>query len=206
MQTAYTDAAGRTTPDFTELAAGQIGGLTLAPGLYKWGTDVLISSDVTLAGSPTDVWIFQIAGKITQANGTKVLLSGGAMANNVFWQSFGDVSLGTTTHFEGIIMAQTSISLGTGASINGRLLAQTAVTLDADSVAMPAETAAFALESAAMATGPYTDAIGQSVNLVTQTITVPVSGSTQFYRIRSGTALTFTSTIITGGNVVITYK
>ncbi len=72
MQTAYTDAAGRTTPDFTELGAGQIGGLTLVPGLYKWGTDVLISSDVTLAGSPTDVWIFQIAGKITQANGTKV--------------------------------------------------------------------------------------------------------------------------------------
>ncbi len=128
------------------------------------------------------------------------------MAKNVFWQSFGDVSLGTTTHFEGIIMAQTAISLGTGASINGRLLAQTAVTLDADSVTMPAETAAFTLESAAKAAGPYTDAIGQSVNLVTKTITVPMSGSTQFYRIRSGTALTFTSAIIAGGNVVITYK
>ena len=128
MQTAYTDAAGRTTPDFTELGAGQIGGLTLVPGLYKWGTDVLISSDVTLSGGPNDVWIFQIAGKITQANGTMIHLSGGALAANIFWQSFGDVSLGTTAHFEGVIIAQTAISLATGASINGRLLAQTAVT------------------------------------------------------------------------------
>ena len=114
MQTAYTEAAGRNTPDFTELGAGQIGGLTLVPGLYKWSTDVLISSDVTLSGGPDDVWIFQVAGKITQANGTKVFLSGGARAANVFWQAFGDVTLGTTSHFEGIIMAQTSISLETG--------------------------------------------------------------------------------------------
>jgi hypothetical protein len=84
MQTAYTDAAGRTTPDFTELGAGQIGGLTLVPGLYKWGTDVLISSDVTLSGGPNDVWISQIAGKITQANGTMIHLSGGALAANIF--------------------------------------------------------------------------------------------------------------------------
>ena len=148
MQTAYTDAAGRTLPDFTELGAGQIGGLTLVPGLYKWGTDVLISSDVTLSGGPNDVWIFQIAGKITQANGTKIHLTGGALSANVFWQAFGDVSLGTTAHFEGIIMAQTSISVGTGASINGRLLAQTAVTLEANTVTVPAAAAATTLVSA----------------------------------------------------------
>jgi len=40
MQTAYTDAAGRTTPDFLNLGAGNISGLNLAPGLYKWGTGV----------------------------------------------------------------------------------------------------------------------------------------------------------------------
>jgi hypothetical protein len=206
MQTAYTDAAGRTTPDFTELGAGQIGGLNLVPGLYKWGTDVLISSDVTLSGGPNDVWIFQIAGKITQANGTKIHLTGGALAANVFWQSFGAVSLGTTAHFEGIIMAQTSISLETGASINGRLLAETAVTLDANTVTVPAAATTSTLVSAVVVTGPYLDAIGQSVNLVTKTMTVPLSGSTQFYRIRSGTALTITSITISGGNVVITYE
>jgi hypothetical protein len=138
MQTAYTDAAGRTTPNFTELGAGQIGGLTLVPGLYKWGTGVLISSDVTLSGGPNDVWIFQIAGKITQANGTKIHLAGGALAKNIFWQVAGLVALGTTSHFEGIIMSKTLISLATGASINGRLLAQTAVTLQRNVVTMPA--------------------------------------------------------------------
>ena len=206
MQTAYTDAAGRTIPDFTELGAGQIGGLTLVPGLYKWGTDVLISSDVTLNGGPNDVWIFQIAGKITQANGTQIHLTGGALAKNVFWQAFGDVTLGTTAHFEGIIMAQTSISLGTGASINGRLLAQTAVTLDANTVTVPAAATTPTLVSAAVVTDPYLDAIGQSLNLVSKTMTVPLSGSRQFYRIRAGTALTITSITISGGNVVITYN
>lgn len=207
MQTAYTDAAGRTIPDFTELGAGQIGGLTLVPGLYKWGTDVLISSDVTLSGGPNDVWIFQIAGKITQANATQIHLAGGALAGNVFWQAFGGVSLGTTAHFEGIIMAQTSISLGTGASINGRLLAQTAVSLDANTVTAPAAAvAATTLVASQNVTGPFWDAIGQSNNLVSKTMTVPMSDSSQFYRIRSGTELTITSITISGGNLVITYN
>ncbi len=206
MQTAYTDAAGRSIPDFTELGAGQIGGLTLIPGLYKWGTDVLISSDVTLSGGPNDVWIFQIAGKIIQANGTKVFLSGGAMARNIFWQAFGDVSLGTTSHFEGIIMAQTSISLATGASINGKLLAQTAVTLDASTVTSPAAAAPITLVSAAVATGTFVDAIGQSLNVTTKTFTVTLSGTQQFYRIRAGTALTIKSITLSGGNMVIIYN
>ena len=206
MQTAYTDAAGRTIPDFTELGAGQIGGLTLVPGLYKWGTDVLISTDVTLSGGPNDVWIFQIAGKITQANGTRIHLAGGALAANIFWQSFGDVALGTTAHFEGIIIAQTAISLATGASINGRLLAQTAVTLDANAVTAPAAATASTLISAGVITGPYLDAIGQSVDLVAKTMTVPLSGSAQFYRIRSATGLAITSITISDGSVVITYE
>jgi hypothetical protein len=207
MQTAYTDAAGRTTPDFTELGAGQIGGLTLVPGLYKWGTDVLISSDVTLNGGPNDVWIFQIAGKITQANGKRVFLSGGALAKNIFWQSFGDVALGTTAHFEGIIMSQSAISLGTGASINGRLLAQTAVTLDSSTVTSPAAAAgAVTLISAANLSGPYIDTIGQSLNLSTKAITAPLSGPQQFYRLRATTALTITNITVVGGNVVVKYN
>ena len=207
MQTAYTAAAGRTTPDFTELGAGEIGGLTLVPGLYKWGTDVLISSDVTLNGGPNDVWVFQIAGKITQANGTRVFLSGGALAKNIFWQSFGDVALGTTAHFEGIILSQSAVNLATGASINGRLLAQTAVTLDSSTVTSPAATAgATTLISAVVLTGPFVDAIGQSLNLSTKTITAPVSGRQQFYRIRAATVLTITNITISGGNVVIKYN
>ncbi len=138
MQTAYTDAAGRTLPNFTELGAGEIGGLTLVPGLYKWGTGVSISTDVTLSGGPNDVWIFQIAGGITMAATKNVILAGGALPQNIFWQTFGAVAIGTTAHFEGIVLSQTAINVGTGASVNGRLLAQTAVTLQQNAITQPA--------------------------------------------------------------------
>ncbi len=138
METAYTDAAGRSTPDFVELGSGEIGGLTLVPGLYKWGTGVLITTDVTLAGGPDDVWIFQIGEGITEASGAKVLLSGGARPKNIFWQAAGAVAVDTGGHLEGIVLSQTEISLATNASANGRLLSQTAVTLDQATVTQPA--------------------------------------------------------------------
>jgi len=137
METAYTDAAGRTLPDFTELGAGNIGGMTLAPGLYKWGTDVTIPTDVTLSGNSTDVWIFQIAQKLNIASGKQVILSGGAQAQNIFWQVGDQATLGTTAVFNGNILGQAQIVMNTGATLNGRALAQTAVTLDANSVNAP---------------------------------------------------------------------
>jgi hypothetical protein len=137
MQLAFTNAAGRASGN-TELGAGNIGGMTLSPGVYKWGTGLLIPTDVTLAGNATDVWIFQVAQNLTMESGTKIVLSGGALSKNVFWQVAGLVELDTTAHCEGIILSQTSISLRTGASINGRLLAQTAVNLDGSTVVEPA--------------------------------------------------------------------
>jgi hypothetical protein len=137
MGTAYTTAAGVSNPDHTELFAGDISGSTLGAGLYKWGTGVLINKDVTLSGNANDVWIFQIAKGITLANGTKVVLAGGALAKNVFWQNFGVVTIGTTAHMEGVVLSQTAITANTGSSTNGRLLAQTAVTLDASTVVQP---------------------------------------------------------------------
>ncbi|HTF58126.1 MAG TPA: ice-binding family protein [Planctomycetota bacterium] len=136
MEAAYTDAAGR-APDYTELGAGNIGGLTLPPAVYKWGTGVLIPTDVTLAGGPNDVWIFQIAQNLTLSSATRIILLGGVKSENVFWQVFGAVELGTTSHFEGVILSQTSIVVNTGASANGRFLAQTAVTLDSNIVTQP---------------------------------------------------------------------
>lgn len=137
MGIAYTDAAGRTLPDEIELGAGEIGGGTLAPGLYKRSTSVSISADVTLSGGSTDVWIMQVAGNLNQANATKVTLEGGALAKNIFWQVAGSATLGTNSHFEGVILSQTLIAVNTGASVNGRLLAQTAVTLQMNAVTAP---------------------------------------------------------------------
>jgi hypothetical protein len=138
MQAAYTDAAGRPTPDFLELGTGAIGGLTLAPGLYKWAGTVTIPTDVVISGNATGVWIFQIAGDLTMSPATNVSLTGGALAKNVFWQVAGTVDIGTTAHLEGIILSQTGVALKTGASMNGRALAQTAVTLDQATVTQPA--------------------------------------------------------------------
>jgi hypothetical protein len=137
MELAFTAAAGR-APDVTELGAGNIGGMTLAPAVYKWGTGLLIPTDVTLTGSATDVWIFQIAQDLTMSSAAKVLLAGGALPKNVFWQVAGLVDLGTTAHCEGVVLTQTSVTLRTGASINGRLLAQTAVNIDGSTVVEPA--------------------------------------------------------------------
>ncbi len=134
MLTAYNDAAGRTLPDYIELGAGNISGMTLTPGLYKWSTGLLINSDVTLNGGPDDVWIFQIAGTLDISAAKHIILSGGALAKNIFWVVAGQTALGTTSVFNGNILDQTSIVVNTGATVNGRLLAQTAVTLDSSTV------------------------------------------------------------------------
>ena len=137
MGTAYADAAARPL-DYTEIGTGIIGGMTLAPAVYRWSGNVSIPASVTLSGGVNDVWIFQIAGNLSVASAVNVTLQGGALAKNIYWQVAGAVSLGTTSHFEGVILAQTTIALNTGASANSRLLTKTAVTLDANSVVQPA--------------------------------------------------------------------
>ena len=136
MITAYNDAKNRAAGTGTFLnagTAGDIGGLTLAPGVYTWPApgSVTISTDVTLTGSATDVWIFQIAGTLDLTAAKKVLLGGSAMAKNIFWQTGGAVTLGTTSHMEGVILSGTGITQNTGATANGRLLAQSQVTFNA---------------------------------------------------------------------------
>jgi hypothetical protein len=130
---AYTDANSR-APDYTELGAGNIGGMTLAPGTYKWGTGVLIPTNVTLKGGPNDVWIFQIAQGLTVSSGVQIVLAGGALPQNVYWATFAAADIGTTSKFNGTILSQTSITTKTGATINGRLLAGTAVNLSQNTV------------------------------------------------------------------------
>ena len=130
MITAYNDAAGRLFPDFLELGTGNIGGKTLAAGLYKWTSTVTMPTDVTISGGADDVWIFQVSGDLNMSADVSVILEGGAQAKNIFWQIAGEATFGATSHFEGIILSMTGITFQTGASFNGRALAQTAVILD----------------------------------------------------------------------------
>ena len=137
MKTAYTNAQGRTDPGYINLGAGNINGLTLAPGLYKWSTGLDMSTSVTLKGNASSVWIFQIAGTLTIGNSAKVILSGGALPQNVFWSVASGVSLGTGAQFYGNILSQTAITIATGASLVGRALAQTEVTLQGNNIKVP---------------------------------------------------------------------
>jgi hypothetical protein len=174
MQTAYTNAAGRTNPTATELGAGNIGGMTLAPGLYKWSTGLTIPTDVTLSGGANDVWIFQVAQTLNISSATKVVLAGGAQAKNIFWVVAGQTTIGTTAVFNGNILDQTAIVLNTGAKLNGRALAQTAVTLDSNAVIAPTS-AASTPESPAV---PATSAAPTSKTTVPATSTTAADPAT----------------------------
>jgi hypothetical protein len=134
MQTAYNDAAGRKNPNAVQLGAGNIGGLTIKPGLYKWSSNVTIPSNVTLSGNEDGIWIFQIAGTLTVASAKRVILAGGALDKNIYWQVAGATTLGTTSVLHGTVLDKTKIVLKTGAKLYGRALAQTAVTMDANLV------------------------------------------------------------------------
>lgn len=137
MILAYNNAAGRSNPDYIELSTGDIGSKTLISGLYKWSNTVRAQTDVVLSGSANEVWIFQIAGDLTIGSGVNIILSGGAKAENIFWQVAGEVTLGTTADFKGVILSMTGITLQTNAVLTGRALAQTAVILDSNTVTRP---------------------------------------------------------------------
>ena len=126
LTSAYNNAAGRTSTDIVTLS-GNIGGLTLTPGLYKSTSSLAISSgDLTFdaKGNAEAIFIIQIASTLTTTSGRKVILSGGALASNIFWQVGSSATFGTTSVFKGTVMAMQSITFDTGAMLNGRALAR----------------------------------------------------------------------------------
>jgi len=139
LTAAYNDAAGRTLGAIG--LAGNLGGLTLAPGLYKSTSSLEISSgDLTLdaQGDANAVYIFEMASTLVTTTGRKVILAGGAQAANIYWQVGSSATVGVSSVFKGNILALASITAATGASIEGRLLARTAaVTLDGNAVVRP---------------------------------------------------------------------
>ncbi len=137
METAYTDAAGRTSPDFTNLGTGNISGMVLAPGLYKFTTGVVINSaGVTFSGGPNDVWIIQAPTLNLQA-GAIVTIGDEAQAKNIFWQVPGAVVIAANSTLQGNLLAATAITVASGAVLNGRALGQTNVTLSGNTITAP---------------------------------------------------------------------
>jgi hypothetical protein len=133
METAYTDAAGRPNTDSANinLGGGAIGGMTLTTGVYTFGVDITIgpATKVYFNGTADDVFIIRTTGSVVQAANTMVILQGGVLAKNIFWQVAGEVIVGAGAHLEGVLLVKTAAVFNTGASLNGRILAQTACTL-----------------------------------------------------------------------------
>jgi len=136
MEAAYNDAAGRPA-DVTELGSGNIGGMTLTAGVYKWSTGVTIPTGATLSGSSTDVFIFEIAGNLDIASAQTINLVGGVSPANIFWVVGGTTTLNTTSTFEGNILAgpgTSIIAMNTGAILHGKALGQKNISLQANTI------------------------------------------------------------------------
>ena len=134
MEAAYNDAAARPTSDdddaFLNLGGGEIGGETLKTGVYTFDRDVTITGgDLTFSGNENDVFIIQTSKSVSQAGNTRVILAGGAKAENIFWSVAGAVSVAAGSHSEGIFLVKQGVTFITGSSLNGRIFSQTAVTL-----------------------------------------------------------------------------
>jgi hypothetical protein len=139
MVAAYNFAAGQTatSADTTNVGAGTLTDLTLAPGVYEWGSAVTIPTNLTLNGNASAVWIFKVAGTLDMAANKSVILKGGAKPKNIFWAVAGATTIGAGTAFKGVILSPSAITLQTGATLNGRLLSGTAVALDQNTIVRP---------------------------------------------------------------------
>jgi hypothetical protein len=145
MEAAYTDAAGRVNPDAARinLGDGSLGGVfggsgaRLTPGVYTFGSDVLITKEIFFHGTAQDIFIIQISGNLVLDANIRVELSGGALANNIFWQVAGNVKVMAGAHMQGILLVKTDVLFMTGSSLNGRVLAQTACNLQMATITQP---------------------------------------------------------------------
>ncbi|MBI9068895.1 MAG: DUF3494 domain-containing protein [Salinivirgaceae bacterium] len=137
LTTAYNDLAGRSCTDIVTLS-GNIGGLTLTPGLYFSTSSLAISSgDLTFdaKGDASAVFIIQIASSLTTTSGRQVFLTGGAQASNIFWQVGSSATFGTTSVFKGNVLVMESITFNTGATLDGKALARNGgITLEANTI------------------------------------------------------------------------
>eukprot|EP00445_Apocalathium_hangoei_P007456 CAMPEP_0203865780 /NCGR_PEP_ID=MMETSP0359-20131031/15540_1 /ASSEMBLY_ACC=CAM_ASM_000338 /TAXON_ID=268821 /ORGANISM="Scrippsiella Hangoei, Strain SHTV-5" /LENGTH=237 /DNA_ID=CAMNT_0050783741 /DNA_START=85 /DNA_END=798 /DNA_ORIENTATION=+ len=137
METAYTNASQRNNTQGYNLGDGNIGGMTLAPGVYTFGTDININSDITFSGGADNVFILQTTGALMQAASTNVILSGGAQAKNIFWQVEGTVWVGSSAVMQGILLAKNNVVFESSSSLTGRVLAQTECALQKATITQP---------------------------------------------------------------------
>ena len=137
MEAAYTEAESRSNDNDTSrtnLGGGGIGGETLTAGVYTFDTGVNVNSDLYIDGNATDIFIIQMTGNLVVAADKKVILQGGALAKNIFWQVAGTIDVGSKAHMEGIFLAKGVVAFVTGSSMNGRVFSQAQCTLQSTTI------------------------------------------------------------------------
>ena len=204
LTSAYNDAAGRSLNRITLTDGENIGGLTLAPGLYWSASSLQITGDLTLdaGGDQNAVWIFQIGSTLTTAAGapgapgSQVILAGGAQAKNIFWQVGSSATLGTYSVFEGTIMAYTSITMGNYSIMDGRALAQNgAVTYNGSSGSLPSWPAApIFTDISRTTTNPVTVVLSTTPNFLLTLQTSPGLSPSNWTTIATNTPITSSCT------------
>jgi len=150
MEAAYTDAAGRSGPDSLNLSGGILNGETFAAGVYKWTTALTITDSITFDGDSSAIWVLQVDRRLNLANDANITLAGGAQAKNIFWQTAEGATLGTDSHFKGMLLTATDIAVQNGASVHGGLYSQTAIALDGNAITAVPEPSSLALLTGGM--------------------------------------------------------
>lgn len=142
MQAAYVDASTRTPgtgASNLNVGGGTLNGQNFVPGTYTWGSNVDITGPITFTGAASDIWIIQISGTLALEANQSIILAGGALPQNIFWQVAGTTTIKPGASFSGIILAgpgASTIAMQSGAILNGRALGQTDVTLIGNTVSL----------------------------------------------------------------------
>jgi len=183
LTTAYTVAAGQPVAPAADLTGQDLGGKTLVAGAYRYSSSAQLTGPVTLdaQGDAAAQFVILIGSTLTTASASSVVLVNGASPCNVYWQVGSSATLGTTTAFQGNLMALSDITLDSGASVIGRVMARNgAVTLIDNVLSRPG--------CAATGTGTSGGTGTTTTTTTTTATTAPVTTGAAVPRPAAGTA------------------
>ena len=186
--------------------AGDQAGAIFKPGLYTSGAAITNTGTITLDadGDPGAIFVFQIGAALSSAATSKVLLTDGALAHNVYWQVAGAVSLGAGVKWVGTLLGAAAVAFGEAASIKGRILTPSTVALANSPVTKPIDDLTAPLVGIdggpARSTNDPTPMItGTTDEPAGRPVTVTVGGQTLTSTVRTGGVWALSATTLSAG-------